>query len=92
MGQWLGDVVVDSGANRFPDTSMSRPVGFMVGVFGVVINPVFGTSIPVVSKLVLGCTALKPPEAHIHHLGPAGHNRFVGNTDGGRVISLDRSF
>jgi hypothetical protein len=56
MGQWLGDVVVDSGANRFPDTSMSWPVGFMVGVsviFGVVIGPGFGTSIPVVSKLVL---------------------------------------
>ena len=56
MGLWLGDVAVDSGANRFPDTSMSWPVGFMVGVwvmFGVVIGPVFGTSISVVSKLVL---------------------------------------
>jgi len=33
MGLWLGDVAVDSGANRFPDTSMSWPVGFMVGVW-----------------------------------------------------------
>ncbi len=67
----------------------------MVGVwvmFGVVIGPVFGSSIPVISKLVLRCTASKPPEAHIHHFGPAGDNCFVGNTDGGGVISLDRSF
>ena len=91
----LAKLAVDLGANRFPDTSMSCPVGFMVGVwvvFGVIISPVFGTSIPVISKLVLGCTASKPPEAHIHHFGPAGDNCFVGNTDGGGVISLDRSF
>ena len=88
-------MAVGLGANRFPDASMSCPVGFMVGVwvvFGVIISPVFGTSIPVVTKLVLRCAALKPPEAHIHHLGPAGHNRFVDNTDGCGVISLDRRF
>jgi hypothetical protein len=82
-------------ANRVPDTSMSCPVGFMVGVwvvFGVIIGPVFGTSIPVISKLVLRCAATKPPKAHIHHLSPAGHNRFVGNTNGSGVISLDGRF
>ena len=39
----LAKLAVDLGANRFPDTSMSCPVGFMVGVwvmFGVVIGPV----------------------------------------------------
>jgi hypothetical protein len=58
------EVAVDLGANRFPDTSMSCPVSFMVGVwvmFGVVIGPVFGSSIPEISKLVLGSTASKPP-------------------------------
>jgi hypothetical protein len=72
-------------ANRVPDTSMSFPVGFMVGVwvvFGVIISPVFGASVPVISKLILRCAASKPPEAHIHHLGPAWYNRFVGNTHG----------
>jgi hypothetical protein len=40
----LARLAVDVGANRFPDTSMSCPVGFMVGVwvmFSVVIGPVF---------------------------------------------------
>ncbi len=64
MGQWLGEVAVDLGANLFPDTSMSCPVGFMVGVwvmFGVVIGPVFGSGIPGISKLVLRSVASKPP-------------------------------
>jgi predicted membrane protein len=64
VGQWLGEVAVDLGAIRFPDTSMSCPVGFMVGVwvmFGVVIGPVFGSSIQVISKLVMRSAALKPP-------------------------------
>ena len=64
---------------------MSDSVGFMVGVrvvFGVVVSPVLGARIPVITKLVLGFVAPEPPEAHIHHLGPAGDNRFVGNTCG----------
>jgi len=39
----LAKMAVGLGANRFPDASMSCPVGFMVGVwvvFGVVISPV----------------------------------------------------
>ncbi len=65
---------------------MSTLVGFIVGiwvVFGVVVSPVFRTSIPVVTEFVLGGVAPEPPEAHIHHFGLAGHNRFVGNTCGG---------
>jgi len=64
MGQWLGKVADSLGAIRFPDTSMSCPVGFMVGVwvmFGVVIGPVFEFNIPVILKLVLRSVALKPP-------------------------------
>jgi hypothetical protein len=37
---------------------------------------------PVVTELVLGGAAPEPPEAHIHHFCPAGHNHFVGNTAG----------
>ncbi len=65
---------------------MSTLLGFMVGirvVFGVVVSPVFRTGIPVVTELVLGGVAMEPLEAHIHHFGPAGHNRFVGNSHGG---------
>jgi len=82
-------------ADRIPDACMSYSVGFMVGVrvvFGVVVSPGFGASILVIIKLVLGSSAMEPPEAHIHHLGPAGDNRFVGDTCGSGVISLDRAF
>jgi hypothetical protein len=43
-------------ANPVPNARMCSPVGFMVGfwmVFGVVISSVFGTSVPVVAKLIL---------------------------------------
>ncbi len=73
-------------AYRVPDACMSTLVGFMVGVrvvFGVVVSPVFRDSIPVVTELVLGGATMEPPEAHIHHFGPAGNNCFVGNTCGG---------
>jgi hypothetical protein len=82
-------------AYRAPDACMSTLVGFMVGVwvvFGVVVSPVFIASIPVVMELVLGGVATEPPEAHIHYFGPAGHNRFAGNSCGGCVICLDRAF
>ena len=77
-------MAVDLGANQFADARMRGSVGFMVSVwvcwvmFGVVVSPVFGASIPVVSKLVLRYTASKPPEVFIQHLGVARHNRFVG--------------
>ncbi len=61
-------------------------------VFGVVVGPVLGACIPVISKLILGCTATEPPKLHIHHLGPAGHNSLVGNSSCCRVIRLDRIF
>jgi hypothetical protein len=62
---------------------MSTLVGFMVGirvVFGVVVSQVFRALVPVITKSVLGHTATKPLEAHIHHFGPAVNNFFVGNT------------
>ena len=65
----------------FPDSSMCDTVGFLVGVWvvlGMVVGPVFGSSVPVVAELVLRAPALEPPEAHIHHLDPAGDNCFVG--------------
>ncbi len=73
-------------AYRVPDACMSTSVGFMVGVrvvFGMVVSPVHRASVPVVTELVLGGMATKPPETHIHHFCPAGHNRFIGNTCGG---------
>ncbi len=54
-----------------PDACMSTSMGFIVGVrmmFGVVVSPVFGAGIPVITELVLRCTAMEPPEAHILHL------------------------
>ncbi len=74
---------------------MQALMGFVVGVrvvFGVVVSPVLGTCIPVITKLILGCAAMEPPKSHIHHLGPVGHNSLVGNSRCCRVIHLDRTF
>jgi hypothetical protein len=74
---------------------MQASMGFVVSVrvvFGVVVGPVLGACIPVISKLILGCVAMEPPKSHIHHLGPAGHNSLVGNSSCCRVICLDRTF
>jgi hypothetical protein len=68
-----------------PDACMSILVGVIVGVqvvIGVVVSPVFRTSVPIISKSVLRSAATEPPEAHIHHFGPAGNNLFIGNTCG----------
>jgi hypothetical protein len=92
MGQWLGDICGCADCVR--DAHMSYAVGFVVGarvVFGVVVSPVFGASIPVITKLVLRSSAPEPPETHIHHFGPARDNSFVGDTRGGVVICLDRA-
>ncbi len=81
--------------HRGPVTCMQASMGFIVGVwvvFGVVVSLVLGACIPVVSKLILGCTAMEPPKLHIHHLGPTGHNSLVGNSSCCRVICLDRTF
>jgi hypothetical protein len=74
---------------------MQASMGFMVGVrvvFGVVVGPVLGSRIPVIMKLILGCAAMEPPNLHIHHLGPAGDNSFIGNSRSCRIISLDGTF
>ncbi len=60
---------------------------FCVGVF-----PVLGSCIPVVSKLVLPCTAMEPPDAHIHHLALARDNGIVNNPSSCGVACLDRAF
>jgi hypothetical protein len=78
-----------------PVTCMRALMGFVVGirvVFGVVFGPVLGTCIPVITNLILGCTAMEPPKLHIHHLGPAGDNSFIGNSCCCRVIHFDRTF
>ncbi len=67
---------------REPVTCMQALMGFVVGVrvvFGVVIGPVLGACILIISKLILGSAAMEPPKLHIYHLGPAGHNSLVGN-------------
>jgi hypothetical protein len=61
---------------------MSVSVSFVVGVwavFCVVVRPGLGSSVPVVSKLVLRCPATGTPEAHIHHLAPLRDNSIVNN-------------
>ncbi len=83
------------GTNRGPVTCMQASVGFVVGirlVFGVIVGPVLGTCIPIITKLILGYAAKELPKLHIHHLGPAGDNSLVGNSCCYRVIHLDRTF
>jgi hypothetical protein len=78
-----------------PVACMQALMCFVVGVgvmFGMVVGPVLGAHIPVITKLILECAAMEPPKLHIHHLGPAGDNSFIGNSCGCRVISLDRTF
>jgi hypothetical protein len=58
-----------------PVTCMRALVGFVVGVgvvFGVVVVPVLGTCIPIITKLILGCPATEPPKLHIHILDLCG--------------------
>ncbi len=85
----------DSCVNPIPYNSMSVSMGFMVGVwvvFCVVVRPVLGSYIPVVSKLVLRCPAKEPPEVHIHHFAPARDNSIVNNPSSSGVVCLDRAF
>ncbi len=81
--------------NQVPDACMSVSVGFMVGirvVFCVVVGPILGSSIPIVSKLILQCAAMEPLEAHIHHLAPAWNNSIINNSGRCGVVRLDRTF
>jgi hypothetical protein len=74
---------------------MSAPVTFVVGVWVVlcvVVSPVFGSSIPVVSKLVLRGLTMEPPKAHIHHLAPAWNNSIVNNPCRCGVVCLNGAF
>jgi hypothetical protein len=83
------------GTHQGPATCMQALVGFVVGVrvmFGVVVGPILGTCIPVITKLILGCAATESPKLHIHHLGLAGDNCLVGNSCCCRIICLDRTF
>jgi hypothetical protein len=76
-------------------TCMQALIGFVVGVrvvFGVVVGPVHGTCIPVISKLILRCVATESPKLHIHHFVPVGHNSLVGDSSCCKVIGLDRTF
>jgi hypothetical protein len=82
----LGRVAQGLLAWWFPDSSMRGSVRFMVGirvVLGMVVGPVFGSGVPVVAELVLRAMASEPPDAHIHHLDPAGDNHLVDNTCSG---------
>jgi hypothetical protein len=74
---------------------MRTRMGFMVGIwvmFGVVVCPLLGAYIPVITKLVLRCMATELPEIHIHHFAPARNDSFIGNPHCSGVISLDRTF
>ncbi len=78
-----------------PVTCIQTSMGFVVGVrvvFCMVVGPVLGDPIPVITKLILGCSEMEPPILHVDHLGPAGDNSFIGNSRGCRVIHLYRTF
>jgi hypothetical protein len=84
---------VGSCAHPIPYACISALVRFMVGVwvvFCVVVSPVFGSSIPVVLKLVLRGLAMEPPKAHIHHLAPVRDNSIVNNPCCCGVVCLNR--
>jgi hypothetical protein len=68
--------------------AMSLVVGVWV-VFCVVVSPVLGASIPVVSKLVLRGPAVEPPKTHINHLAPMWNNSVVNNPCSCGVVGLD---
>jgi hypothetical protein len=57
-------------------------------VFCVVVSPVLGASIPVVSKLVLRGPAAEPPKMHIHHLAHTQNNSVVNNICSCGVVGL----
>jgi hypothetical protein len=87
--------VMGLSTHQGPVTCMQASMGFVVGarvVSGVVVGPILGTCTPVIKKIILGCMATEPPKLHIHHLGPAGDNSFVGNSRCCRVIHLDKTF
>ncbi len=67
-------------------------VGVVMVVFGMVVGPVLGAHIPVITKLILEIAVTEPPKLHIHHFCPAGDNGFVGHSRDCRVIHLDRPF
>lgn len=90
-----GHVSLRDSVRRIPYACMCPAVGFMVGVrvmFGIVVGPVFRAGIPIVSKLVLRCTAAEPPKSHVHHFAPSRNNGVVSNPCSSRVVSLDRRF
>ncbi len=63
-----------------PVICMQALMGIVVGVrvvFSVLFLPVLGTCIPVIMKLILGCTVTEPLKLLIHHLGSAGHNSLL---------------
>ncbi len=75
-----------------PYACMSAAMSLVVGVwvvFCVVVSPVLGASIPVVSKLVLRGPAAGPPKTHIHHLAPTWNNSVVTNPYSCGVVGLD---
>ena len=93
MGPWL--VMRQVVSCRLPDTCMCKPMRFMVSIWvvlGVVVGPVICSRIPVVTELVLGSMAPKPPYLHIHHFAPAGNNCVVGHPNSCGVIRLDVDF
>jgi hypothetical protein len=54
--------------HRGPVTCMQALMCFVVGVrvmFGMVVGPVLGACIPVITKLILGCAATEPPKLYI---------------------------
>jgi hypothetical protein len=73
---------------------MCGSVGLMVDgwvVFGVVVCPIVAAFIPVVTKLLLGFSALEPPYAKVHGLGLLRDNGEVGDANGSGVVCLDGS-
>ena len=58
-------------------------------MFCVVVSVVAVALVPIVFELALGFAILEPKIAHIHGLGAALFDGFVGDADGGAVVAAD---
>jgi hypothetical protein len=75
----LAKLAVDLGANRFPDTSMGCPVGFMVGVwvmFGVVIGQGFWIQHPSSIETGFGMHGIEATRSAYPSFWPGGGQLF----------------
>ena len=71
------------------DLFLGKVVDCRVVLYAVVVE-VVGARIPEVDKLAMRVSALKPVELYVRGIFLAGNDCFVGYSNGGGVVALDR--